>query len=362
MNVFICVALFFFFKIFSFSDIISMENSPAEFIWSLELAREADQGLPPDLLTEMISGEFVTFDPARYQEIREGDLVWVHSCNLQAFAINVLPKIKSSFFLLINNSDDTFPTDTLKKYEIPGLLESEKILHFFAQNADCVKLSARVTPIPVGFDFHSLEWKKHQTHVEQESVLKNILLDLKPINERINKAFIDFHHMDTLQSGNARRYLETGETRASIFQQLVLTGLVDYSKERLPRSILWETKGRYAFSISPHANGLDCIRTWEDLTLGCIVIVKTSVLDPLYEGLPVVIVKNWSEITPSNLDMWLQKYSNAFTNPAYREKITSEYWKKKIRSKMKGILDQRDIETISFDVHKIESLDVSKEE
>ena len=42
---------------------------------------------------------------------------------------------------------------------------------------------------------------------------------------------------------------------------------------------------------------------------------KTSPLDALYEGLPVVIVNDWSEVTQENMDKWLFEYGDAFTNP-----------------------------------------------
>ena len=115
------------------------------------------------------------------------------------------------------------------------------------------------------------------------------------------------------------------ENRTTIFNQLSKTGLVDYGP-LTSRSALWKKKGGYAFSISPHGRGLDCHRTWEDLVLGCIVIVKTSPLDLLYEGLPVVIVQDWNEVTEENLDKWLIQYHDAFTNPSYREKLTNVYW------------------------------------
>ena len=44
--------------------------------------------------------------------------------------------------------------------------------------------------------------------------------------------------------------------------------------------------------------------------LGCIVVVKSSTLDPLYEGLPVVIVKHWSDVTQELLDQSLAKFSS----------------------------------------------------
>ena len=37
------------------------------------------------------------------------------------------------------------------------------------------------------------------------------------------------------------------------------------------------------------------------MNLGCIAIVKTSVLDPLYEDLPVWIVQDWKEVTRDNM-------------------------------------------------------------
>jgi hypothetical protein len=100
----------------------------------------------------------------------------------------------------------------------------------------------------------------------------------------------------------------------------------------MPRPLLWKTKTAYAFSISPWGNGLDCHRTWEDLALGCILIVKTSSLDRLYDGLPVVIVKDWNEITEENLQRWFELYKDASENSLYREKITNQYWFKKIMS------------------------------
>lgn len=116
-----------------------------------------------------------------------------------------------------------------------------------------------------------------------------------------------------------------------IFHRLLTKGVIDYSSW-MSRSSLWKTKGQYAFSISPHGNGLDCHRTWEDLILGCIVIVKTSPLDSLYEGLPVVIVRDWEEINEENLNIWFEQYKDAFTNPVYRSKLTHNYWLDQIRT------------------------------
>jgi hypothetical protein len=87
--------------------------------------------------------------------------------------------------------------------------------------------------------------------------------------------------------------------------------------------------------VSPHGNGLDCHRTWESLALGNIVIVKRSPLDPLYEGLPVVIVDDWREITAERLDEWHRRYGETFADPESQRRLTNRYWIDGVRARLK---------------------------
>jgi hypothetical protein len=57
----------------------------------------------------------------------------------------------------------------------------------------------------------------------------------------------------------------------------------------------------YAFVLSPFGNGMDCHRTWEALLCGCIPIVRSSVFNELFDGLPVLIVDKWANISLSLL-------------------------------------------------------------
>jgi hypothetical protein len=84
---------------------------------------------------------------------------------------------------------------------------------------------------------------------------------------------------------------------------------VDFLSTRISQAEIWRRYGEYPFVISAAGNGLDCHRTWELLYLGAIVITKTSSLDRLFAGLPVVIVKDWCEVgNKRNLSRWLQQY------------------------------------------------------
>jgi hypothetical protein len=308
-------------------------------IWNLGLIQKCDKGLNQDPQNFFKTNRF---DATAYKEIKEGDVVWVKSQFIKNFYESVLPTVKFPFVLVICDGDESFPSNSRLGKSLDNLINHEMIHHIFAQNCDYRGSSDKVSHLPIGLDLHSLaykpkksHWGKHLSPSEQETLLNEILQTLKPTYSRKRRAFVDFQHNNSMNASFGRER-EFGEDRNIIFKQLKLTGLIDYGP-KISRADLWKTKGEYAFSISPHGNGLDCHRTWEDLILGCIVIVKTSPLDPLYEELPVVIVKDWLEITVENLAKWLDQYQDAFSKPTYRNKLTNAYWLNKIRSAAQNI-------------------------
>lgn len=79
------------------------------------------------------------------------------------------------------------------------------------------------------------------------------------------------------------------------------------------------------FLISPPGNGLDTHSTWEALLTGCIPIIPKSDLDPLFEDLPVWLVKSWREVT----DAAVKKKIDEFTAPQKKynwKKLFVHYW------------------------------------
>lgn len=303
------------------------------YIWNFGIIARTDKGLrkqPRDYFATEHQ-----FDRAAYQNIKAGDVVWLRGRFIPRFYTDILPTLQVPIVLVIADGDESFPSNCCSQETVDALLAHPMITHIFAQNNDYRGQSTKVHHLPIGMDFHTVAYKGTQggwgergSPAQQEQQLQALLKTLKPTHARKKRAFVDFHLADTMH-GDFKRYLECGEDRATIFKRIMQTGLID-AGSWMRRSLLWRTKGQYAFSVSPHGNGLDCHRTWEDLILGCIVIVKTSPLDPLYEGLPVVIVRDWSEITPENLDRWLARYGDAFENPLYREKLTTAYWLSKI--------------------------------
>ena len=68
---------------------------------------------------------------------------------------------------------------------------------------------------------------------------------------------------------------------------------------------------------------------WIALALGCIPIVKTSPLDSLYDDLPILIVKEWSDVTQELLNKTIEEYKTKQFN---LEKLKLNYWIEKINS------------------------------
>ena len=57
--------------------------------------------------------------------------------------------------------------------------------------------------------------------------------------------------------------------------------------------------------LAPPGRGVDTHRLWEALYLGCVPVVARSSLDSIYADLPVLIVKDWKDVTATFLeDKW----------------------------------------------------------
>jgi hypothetical protein len=277
--------------------------------------REQRGGRPP-----------VRFDPRAYDDLREADLIWVRSIALPQFVAEVLPRIGVRVALVTGDEDWSIPSDFDRAGEI---LANGSVACWFTQNFDGNDASGKIHPIPIGIDFHTISNGRRWGHpmanpVEQELELDSLRSRMPANSGRLLKVHADFHF-------NKHENAIGGETRHSIENTLRSNRCIEFQPNKIPRLELWREKTRYAFTVSPHGNGLDCHRTWESLALGNIVIVKKSSIDALYEGLPVVMVDEWGEITEANLRRWHEQYSDAFGKPGVQSRLTSQYWIDRIR-------------------------------
>ena len=87
---------------------------------------------------------------------------------------------------------------------------------------------------------------------------------------------------------------------------------------------------KHKFVVSPYGNGLDCHRTWEALYMECFPIVIKHNVYKEYDDLPIIQVRDYSEVTYELLNSYLERTYNY-------EKLTMNYWKERIYNEFKKI-------------------------
>jgi len=305
-------------------------NGPFEatrYVWSRGLGLLCDHNGGTGFVKGQRGGRApLRFDPTIFERVKDGDLVWMRLIALPQFLAEALPRIRARFALVTGDEDWAIPSG------FPGsqqLLSDPRVLCWFTQNYDGTDPNQKLMPLPIGLDFHTISNGRKWGHwpatpAAQEAELE-ALRSAAPANaERELRVHADFHF-------NKHKQQVWGDDRAQVQRALEGNPDVQFQTRKVARLELWREKTRYAFVVSPHGNGLDCHRTWESLVLGNIVIVKRSSLDPLYEGLPVVIVGDWSEISRENLRRWHAQYSPAFRDAQVQERLTNRYWIARMR-------------------------------
>jgi len=254
------------------------------------------------------------------EERKDGTVIYIcNSWKIPDF-LQYLDRIKFKFVLVSGDSDTTVPNNLFHSYEnFLNFIENDKILHWYCQN--CIVDHKKITRLPIGLDYHTISNNDHcwghqrTTPLLQETDLISIKNVALPFWERKHVCYSNFH-------------LTLWECRKEAVNK-IQQDVVFYEPTNLKRTDSWKNQIDYAFVISPHGHGLDCHRTWEALILGCIVIVKKSGLDPMYQELPVLIVDDWNEITPELLKHTVVEFKDKRFN---YEKLTLDYWRNQMRN------------------------------
>lgn len=234
-------------------------------------------------------------------------------------------------FILVSGGGDCecpnqiFETDA----QFQTFINFPNIVHWFCQNA-LIK-HPKITPIPLGLDYETIMYYNHirsdrgpkMTPIEQEKQITDIKKNILPFWERIPICYGNFQYLLNTKYGSDR-------TDAI---KKIPTKLIYYDSKNL-RQTTFRNQTEFAFVASPFGQDYECIRTWEALCLGCIVILKTSPLDPIYSDLPVLIINDWSEITQPFLESAIETFKFKHQNGEFNyEKLTKRYWSLLIQQK-----------------------------
>ena len=291
-----------------------MTEETCQFISSRGLMKSCDVYPPNPVSSTRQCYDYV------WDSLKPGSAVYIISSSLPDFFRKAWSKIKVPIILVSGDCDETMPTDMFDAKNLQAFLNDSKLIAWFAQNM--VSVHPKLHQIPIGMDYHTLSvntthaWGPKQTPLEQESVL-NLIRKRSDGKSRLMKAYANFQF-----SMRTRYAADRYEALKEMNKDLVM-----YEEKPVTRFVTWAKQATHQFVISPHGGGLDCHRTWEALALGCYPIVKTSPMDSLFEGLPVLILEKWSDLS---LDK-METAAKFFSENKMSEKLNLKFWIDRIK-------------------------------
>ena len=229
--------------------------------------------------------------------------------------------------------DATFPEEVVR----PETFSSPLLRHWFAINCRARPswiggvVSSAVTPIPYGIDYWTLTARTMWTNTPMAAAHTQ-----DRHLSRLRDSTVHFSRRATTSPPPPRIYINfqfnldgNGNSERLLAYNTIPRDLMSIQETPINRYDTWGAYTQHVFVASPRGNGLDTIRAWEALMLGCIVIVRRipgegeCVLEELYSDLPVVVIDHWSSITRDFLDRILSEYAQR----TFRyEKLETSYW------------------------------------
>ncbi|MCP5469297.1 MAG: hypothetical protein H7A36_02190 [Chlamydiales bacterium] len=237
-----------------------------------------------------------THIPFSPKSVKGGEVVFVKAKYLDKFFKHMHPHIRERYVLVTGNGDEEVP-GAFAKY-----LDDKKILMWFGMNATLSH--PKLMPIPIGMNGNS-----GANCVKEKHALKLLASPLE--KERL--LYMNVAVPNHCERAQALRH----------FQDTSFC----FCDTRRPVEEFLEEVMRSKYTLCPRGNGIDTHRVWEALFLGSIPVLKSNALDPLYEGLPVLIVKEWEEVTKELLE---SKYEEILAGKHKMEKLYADYWLKLI--------------------------------
>ena len=266
--------------------------------------------------------------PNRYRQMQEidivenikvGDIVFVQANLISYFLKNIHPKISVPYFILAHRTDTPLDDEFIEYMN-----NDSKIVKWFAQNVNIEH--EKVIPIPIGIPARF--WYLART--------RNLQL-IEKLQKRNYKRSPKVYLNITLGTN----LLE----RQRVLNYFTSKPFIKNCKHKRYHQYLIDLK-RSRFCLSPSGNGIDCWRTWEALLMGSIPIIcpyekysnrKVVGDDFLFEDLPVIRVKDWTEVTQEFLD---KKYAEMQHQTFNYDKLYFPFWKKLILDEVEAFKEE----------------------
>lgn len=285
------------------------------------------------------------YSPILFSQIADLNLTQFHNCEINMDYLNskakiiiyclhsmgylnklfpFLDNVKKPFILISAMEDTQLPLEIDINF-MDKIKNNIFFKHWFSINKT-IPNDSQFTSIPYGLNYWTLTTQPYfgeniQGYKQQNLVLETIVKQSSHFSQRIPKIYGNFHfHFSDDRHGGWRKKLIN----------IIPSEVIHYEPNVLPRNESYKCMSKYSFVVSPFGHGFDCIRTFEALCLGCIVIMKKSFLDIIYEELPILLVDEWYDINETLLQKTLIEFQNKKFN---YDKLKMDYWIELVNSK-----------------------------
>jgi hypothetical protein len=218
-------------------------------------------------------------DDATVARLRDARTLFVYTHDFDAFAHRLWPRLGTSGQVLITHNSDVEVGEPEAAWLDGG---GAGIARWFAQNVTA--RHPRLEPLPIGIS--NTMWP----HGALGPLARAIRRQAR--RQRTQPIFVQFSASTHPSRGPALDALRAN------FPEAVSDGA-----PALPWRNYLDLLGAHRFAACPRGNGLDTHRFWECQYLGVVPVVERTLLADHWsaQGLPVVIVEDWGEVTPQRL-------------------------------------------------------------
>lgn len=206
------------------------------------------------------------------------------------------------------------------------------VTHIFATNADFPESAFPVSPVvrAIPLTTHSCKGRGDQSariEATQKLWTESYTRDLASMHQAEKPLLVNFGvHPAKLAPDRFNASLAASTWRFA--ETVNMTGV---SRKRNGLADVLERFHNYKFVASPAGLGPDCFRTWEAMMVGAIPLLRIdpdSRLLSLFEGLPVLIVNSWDEVSATLLEAAYTEFLTKIARNDYNlERLTMSYWR-----------------------------------
>ena len=221
---------------------------------------------------------YLKFDP---NNVKDKEIIFVKTDLLQSFFINIMPYIKTRFYLISGVGGKDVGS------EFKNYLNNKQIIKWIGSNL--LFQHPKLIKIPIGFEeTERCIGGPASGEGGDQNLLKESYENTIDIKNKKNKLLVTY-------------LSKTHSDRNGLIEKLKKHNFVEFAN-KLQFSDYMKKINEYKFVLCPRGCGTDTHRFWEIILMGSIPVLETCGLDDLYDKFPCLIIQSFDELSMDMLN------------------------------------------------------------